>query len=251
MNVRKRIQGALEDQCGTLRVRDVRIGLGYTAVQLEDARTGTAYTMGRNKFRGCSALAGNRPVAGRLAAELLRGLDSESPIESSLGLAAANALANVTPPQAVEGDVLQAVDLFPSDKVAMVGFFSPLVGVIRERVSEIEIFEEDLELSDNLRPASEAVTRLPFCDVALITSTTIINNTVDRLLKAATRCRETILLGSSTPLVPSAFEGTPVTFLSGITVKDSEGILRVVSEGRGTRSFRPFVTKWNVRLTLA
>lgn len=249
MNVRKRIQDVLKDQCGDVRVRDVRIGLGYTAVQLEDGRTGAAYTMGRNKVRGCTALAGNRPVAGRFAGELLRGLDSDSPIESSLGLAAANALANVTPPQAVEGDVLEAVEFFPSDRVAMVGFFSPLVGAIRERVSEIEIFEEDVELSDNLRPASEAVMRLPFCDVAVITSTTIINNTVDRLLMAAAQCRETILLGSSTPLVPRAFDGTPVTFLSGITVKDPEGILRVVSEGRGTRCFGPFVTKWNVRLT--
>jgi len=206
--------------------------------------------MGRNKFRGCSALAGNRPVAGRLATELLRGLDSDSPIESSLGLAAANALANATTPRAVEGDVLQAVEFFASDRVGMVGFFSPLVEVIRERVSEIEIFEEDLQLSDNLRPASEAATRLPFCDVAVITSTTIINNTVDKLLKAAARCRETILLGSSTPLAPKAFEGTSVTFLSGITVNDPGGILRVVSEGRGTRCFRPFVTKWNIHLTM-
>jgi hypothetical protein len=204
--------------------------------------------MGRNNLRGCSALAGNRPLAGRFAAELLHWLDSDSPIESSLGLATANALANVMPPSGLEGDVMRAVEFLPSDRVVMIGLFSPLVEAIRERVSEMEIFEENLEMSDNLRPASEAVTRLPLCNVAVITSTTIINNTVDRLLKAAARCRETILLGSSTPLVPSAFEGTPVTLLSGITVKDPAGILRVVSEGRGTRSFRPFVTKWNIRL---
>ena len=84
--------------------------------------------------------------------------------------------------------------------------------------------------------------------MALITSTTIINDTVDELLEAARDCRELVLLGPSTPLIAEAFEGTAVTWLSGITVDDADGLLRVVSEGGGTRFFRPFVTKWNIPL---
>ena len=229
-------------------VREVRIGLGYTAVQLDDDRTGVAYTLGRDSFSGCSAFTGKRPLAGRPAMELLAYLSSDSLVESALGLATANAIANGTASHCVTGDVLKAVELFSTDSVAMVGFFSPLVAGLQDRVAELEIFEEHSGSLAHLRPSSEAASVIPGCDVAFITSTTIINDTVDELLEAARNCRETILLGPSTPLIPEAFERTAVTWLSGISVDDSDGLLRLVSEGGGTRFFKPFVSKWNIRL---
>jgi len=50
MRLRKRLIDILEPSCSGNVIRDVRIGLGYTAVQLDDGRTGVAYTMGRNCF---------------------------------------------------------------------------------------------------------------------------------------------------------------------------------------------------------
>jgi uncharacterized protein (DUF4213/DUF364 family) len=61
-------------------------------------------------------------------------------------------------------------------------------------------------------------------------------------------CREVILLGPSTPLVPPAFVGTPVTRLSGMITRDTEGLLRVIHEGGGTRYFSQYATKWNMPL---
>ncbi|HUU80023.1 MAG TPA: DUF364 domain-containing protein, partial [Acidobacteriota bacterium] len=84
------------------------------------------------------------------------------------------------------------------------------------------------------------------CDVALITSTTIVNDTVDAMLDAARSCREVVLLGASTPLVPEVFTGTPVTVLSGVVVKRPQEIMRIVSEAGGTRLFRGHVTKVNL-----
>jgi len=248
MRLRKRLIDILEPSCAGHVIRDVRIGLGYTGVQLDDCRTGVAYTLGRDLFRGCTAFSGKRPIAGRPAVEALRYLDSEGLVESALGLATANAIANTGPSQGVTGDVLKSVELFPTDDVAMVGFFAPLVAELQDRVVELEIFEERTGLLPHLRPSAEAVSAIPKYDVAFITSTTIINNTVDELLKAARGCRELVLLGPSTPLITEAFEGTAVTWLSGMTVDEADGLLRVVSEGGGTRLFKPFVTKWNIPL---
>jgi uncharacterized protein len=248
MRLRKRLIDILEPSCTGHVVRDVLIGLGYTAVQIDDFRTGAAYTLGRELFRGCTAFSGKRPIAGRPAVESLRYLDSEGLVESAVGLATANAIANAVPSQGVTGDVLKSVEIFPTDDVAMVGFFAPLVAELQDRVAELEIFEERTGLLPYLRPSAEALSAIPKYDVALITSTTIINDTCDDLLKAARNCRELVLLGPSTPLISEAFEGTPVTWLSGMTVDDAAGLLRVVSEGGGTRVFRPFVTKWNVPL---
>lgn len=244
----RRLLDLLEHACSDAVASDVRIGLGYTSVQIEDGRTGVAYTFGKERMGSCSAFVGGRPLAGNTALDLMRHLGSENLLESSIGLAAANAIANVFPPECVEGDVLKAVELFPTDKAVMVGLFRPLAAQLKERVAAIEIFEERGGMSANIRPPSEAVSALRHCDVALITATSIINHTVDELLEAAINCREVILLGPSTPLVPEAFEGSPVSVLSGMTVHDPPGLLRVISEGGGTRLFRPFVTKCNVRL---
>jgi uncharacterized protein len=248
MRLRKRIIDILEPSCTGHVVRDVRIGLGYTAVQLDNCRTGVAYTLGKELFGGCTAFSGKRPIAGSPAVEALRYLDSEGLVESAVGLATANAIANAVPSQGVTGDVLKSVELLPTDDIAMVGFFAPLVAELQDRVAELEIFEERTGLLPHLRPSAEAVSALPKYDVALITSTTIINDTVDELLESARDCREIVLLGPSTPLIAEAFEGTAVTWLSGMTVDDAAGLLRVVSEGGGTRVFGPFVTKWNVPL---
>jgi len=217
-------------------------------VQLEDGRTGVAYTLGRNSFSGCSAFRGSSPLTGRLASELVDFLGSSNPVESSLGLATANALADASPTGAISGDVLQELEILPTDRVGMIGYFGPLVAQLENRVAKLDIFEEKTKRSDNLRPAAEEIDGLPACQVAIITSTTIINNTIDDLLDAAKSCREVCLVGPSTPLFPDAFQGTSVTCLSGMTVSDSAGILRVISEGRGTRFFTPFTVKWNVRL---
>jgi len=248
MTITSRLKELALEKCGNIRAQDVRIGLGYTGVRLEDGRAGVAYTLGRDSFSGCSAFRGNSPLIGRLASELLEFLGSANPVESSLGLATVNALADASPTGASRGDVLQELEILPTDRVGMIGYFGPLVAQLENRVAKLEIFEEKTERSDNLSPAAEETEKLPACQVAIITSTTIINNTIDDLLDAAKSCREVCLVGPSTPLLPDAFHGTSITCLSGMTVSDSAGILRVISEGRGTRFFTPFTVKWNVRL---
>jgi uncharacterized protein (DUF4213/DUF364 family) len=248
MTIRGTIRELLSRACTDLAVRDVRLGLGYSAVRLDDDRTGVAYTFRDNHVGGCSVFQGARPLAGKPARDLLEFLESSDKIESALGLATANAVANTGQIVGLPGDVLEAVEMLPTDRVGMIGFFGPLIPALENRVRKLFIFEETAESSPNLLPSSEATNLLPECDIALITSTTIINGTIDNLLEAASRCRETVLLGSSTPCVPEAFQDTPVSLLSGMTVVDSTGILQVVSEGGGTRFFKPFVKKWNVRL---
>jgi len=163
-------------------------------------------------------------------------------------LATANAAANKDYLKTDAGDILDVLDLKPTDRVGMVGFFAPLIYSLERRVKSIDIFEERLDFSENLRPASDAVKAMSSFNVAIFSSTTIINKTIDELLSSAKGCREVVLLGSSTPMSPETFVSTPVTWLSGITVNDSDGILRLVSEAGGTRFFKPYVTKWNLRL---
>lgn len=242
-----RIGERLGAMVGDARVADVRIGLGYTAVALEDGRAGLAYTFRDLAKGGCSVFHGKRPLAGRAAADLLSLLDSADAIEAAVGLACANALANTNEVESVDGDVLDLIDLRSDDDVAMVGYFGPLVEPLRRRVRSLTIYEREESTSPAVSPAREAHDGLARSSIALITSTSFVNGTVDALLKAAQGCREVVLLGASTPLLPDVLGLAGATMLSGVVVRDAAAALRVVSEGGGTRQFGPYVRKVGVR----
>ena len=229
-------------------VRDVRIGLGYTAVMLEDGAVGVAYTFHEDAAAGCSVFLGRRPIAGRTTTELLEYLGSAEGVESTVGLAVANALANRPGGDQREGDILELLPTKPDDRVGMVGYFGPLVGPLEERVGELTIFERNTARSERVLPAEAAVARLPQCDVAVITSTALILGEMDGLLEAASACREVALVGASTPLVPPVFAPRGVTLLSGVIVTDGPGILQIVSEGGGMGFFGGRIRKVNIRL---
>jgi len=248
MRVGSRIADCLGDLGLRAAVSEVRLGLGYTAVRLADGRTGLAYTFREAGGSGCSPFRGLRPLSGRLASDLLPLIESADALEAAVGLACANALADTTGAQACEGDTLEHLDLRQEDEVAMLGHFCPLVARLQERVHSLTVFERIARPEGHLRPTSEAPEALRRCQVALITATSIINHTIDSLLESARGCREVAILGASTPLVPSAFHGTPVTLLSGVQVRDPEAVLRIVSEGGGMRWLGPHVRKVSIRL---
>ena len=130
----------------------------------------------------------------------------------------------------------------------MVGNFAPLIASIRQKAKSLLIFEQIDQPKGNLIPSAEIEKRLPDCTVVMITATSIINHSFDRIIQAAINCREIIILGASTPLIPHVFSQTPVTSLSGVIVTNSEEILRIISFGGGMRMFKNCIKKVNLRI---
>lgn len=251
MSIAEAIRARAEDVCGERTVSEVRIGLTYTCVALEDGSAGVAYTYPQTDRGGCSRFRGMGSLAGKKARDLVPLLESTDRTEAAVALAVVNALADCRSIQGTTGDVLDAVEIRPTDRVGMIGLFRPLLPRLRKTAAAVEIFDEQPEKDEEVMPAEQAHDALQKCDIALVSSTSIINHTLDDLFPSLVTCRDVVLLGSSTPLLPEAFTGTPVTMLSGITINDPAGMLQVVGEGRGTRSFKPFVTKWNIPLKKA
>ena len=246
MRITDRIAETLSDIAVDRYVTDVRIGVKYVGVQLDDSSIGAAYLFPESIRCDNVSFPGDNPLTGRNATELLTWLNSDNLLYKSIGLATANALTESLNKEIVPGDIRSVIEFRTGEQVVMVGYFEPLVQGIRNQC-RLNIYELDTSISDGLMESSDATKGLKSCDVALITSTSIINGTIDSLLEAATECREVVILGPSTPLVSEAFNGTPVTLLSGVVVIDDQ-ILRVVSEGGGMKHFKPYVHKLNLRV---
>lgn len=121
-------------------VADVRIGLGYTAVQLDDERCGLAYNF-RDEFReGCGMISTAGTLVGRQASDLAQWARSTDPLISAVGLATLNALTEA-PPTAMDTDLLAELRVASDDVVGMVGYFVPFIAPLRSRGKALHIFE--------------------------------------------------------------------------------------------------------------
>jgi uncharacterized protein (DUF4213/DUF364 family) len=228
-------------------VRDIRIGLGYTGVLLDDGGCGLACTFRDEVEEDCSVLQQAGTVAGRSALEVAAWANALDAVSAAVGVATLNAL--IEPPaNAVESDARELIRVRRNDVVGMVGYFSPLVTFLRGRVARLHIFERRPPSQPDVHPAWTVPMLLPECDVVIITSASLVTRALDGLLERAVRAHEIVLLGPSTPMSPEVFAKRRVTLLSGVHVVDSAGLLRVVSEGGGTRKFGPTVRKLVLRL---
>jgi uncharacterized protein (DUF4213/DUF364 family) len=221
---------------------DIRIGLGYTAVRLDDGRCGLAFTLHEEEYESCCVVPEAGTLTGRSVMELAEYMKSPDTIACAIGLAAANAAID-PPAAAVESDILDVLALKPDDSVGMIGYFGPLVEPVRQRAGELHIFERRPIPDLGVLPDTAAGDFLPECQVVIMSATTLLNHTIDALLDYCRAAREIALLGPSTPFLPEVFGRRGVTILSGLQVVDAPQILRIVSEGGGTRQFGSAVRK--------
>jgi len=231
-------------------VAELRVGLCYTAVLLNDGNAGLAYTFySDKKVHPCCNTIESGSIKGRKAQEIINYSLSDNLIEAAVGLATINALVNQKGKKAIEGDILTVIKTYKTDTVGMVGFFGPLVDPLKESVKKIYIFEEkSIPNCPEVCPAEKITEILPLCDVVILSATAIINKTIDHLLLQAEGVRDIIIVGASTPLLPDIFRKRGVTLLSGIQVVDSARVLQIVSEGGGMRAFKQSIRKVNLLL---
>lgn len=248
MGVKENIIKEATAVAGGKTVADVRLGLGYTSVLLDSDEMGLAYTWQFDPKTECTVFKGMRPLAGKPAASVIELLNSVDTLAVTIGLATANAVLNNREQAYVDGDLTDTMNITSADTIAMIGAFVPVIKSLKERVAKLRVFERNENLVGDFLPAEKAFDYLPESSVVIVTSTSILNSTIDPILEAAAGCREVVMLGASTPLCRPVFADSPVTALSGVVVEDKDAVARVISEGGGMKVFKDYVRKVTLRI---
>lgn len=245
--IARRLHEYISEQLRGIKVAEVRIGVGYAAVALNTRGTGLAAVIRENLGSHCGVVSEAGKLAGMPASELLGYLTNcRNSVEKALGLATANAVLS-TQAQREESDTLALMNLSSKDHVVMVGLFRPLVPRIEQTGAQLTILEQNNALSNVLSFKSRG-NILKTCTVAVITATSILNNTLETILNDLGNPRWVSIIGPSTPVCRDIFAGTPVTHLGGSVVLDRPKVLQIISEGGGTPSLRPYLRFVNVVL---
>ena len=234
MELNKRLYDLFLPQSRNVIVETLSIGLGYTAVTTSDGGTGLSYTYFNDK-KSCMVL--NRDVdhEGGPAEGLLEAILSDTPIERSMGLALINALNHRTalelPDDADNTVMFERFKIDKGRRVAMVGYFGPLVRNFEQKGVLLEI----LDISRGLGDKESFYKKLrDWAQVLLLTSTSILNNSAEEILSHAGKDVKTAMLGPSTPMTADAFRHLPVAMLAGTVPIDQENTLKAVRHGMGT-----------------
>ncbi|AKB26993.1 hypothetical protein MSSIT_0274 [Methanosarcina siciliae T4/M] len=228
-----------------IEVKDVRIGLAYTGVLLSENYGGVACTP-LYEFSCCPALGFTETLKGKTADKLLELALSGKTLEAAVGIATANALSHMLrdlEPEHFRRSYSDILDLVkPEDRVAMVGYFGPLVPKILKITGKLTILEKREIESPQARTLSSEKAReiLPSSDVIILSASTLANGTFDELLSFRGAAREVVLLGPTAPLYPEPFFEKGITAVMGTRIIDPRTMLTVVSEAGGTKKLHKY-----------
>jgi hypothetical protein len=171
---------------------------------------------------------------------------SENPLEAAIGIATANALSQMLrdlEPEKFPVSNIDVLDLIkPEDRVAMVGYFGPLVPKILKITDKLTILEKrEIEVPQTKTlPSEKSREILPASDVIILSASTLANQTFDDLLSLRGTAREVVLLGPSAPLYTVPFFERGITAVMGTRIFDPMTMLTIVSEAGGTKKLHQY-----------
>jgi len=208
-------------------VDDVRVGLKYTAVEVKE-RIGLAYNFSNSFMEPLKS-------AGQLIWKDLTHLaKSWNFIEASIGCASINASLKPNRYKKMEifGHILRLAEDY--ERIGIVGCF-PFVGELKSKAKakgkEVYVFER--KPMRGVLPDAAEEELLPKCDLVIISGSTFVNKTLERLLEISEGY--TLVIGPTTPLTPILFDHG-ADLLAGVLCKN-EKALKIVSQGGGTKEF--------------
>jgi uncharacterized protein (DUF4213/DUF364 family) len=181
---------------------------------------------------------------GRPAFDLTQEALGENGIRRAVGIAALNALADTCwrrrphPDTELQLgiDAFDATEIYPGDRVVVVGAFVPFLRELKRRRQSYLVLEQDpatlkAEELPFFRPAEQAAAVVPQADVLLITGTTLINDTLEELLTLASPAASVTMVGPTVTMLPDAFLRRGADVLGTVRITAPEEFLDILAEG--------------------
>ena len=200
----------------------------FAVVILEDNTSGIFFINLSTKVKEIFQNLNSKVYKGLDPLKLARKFQSKKIFEKSLGLGAINAISQFLFNMAnysfrYVDDSLGLLRIQKSDIIGMVGLFPSLVRTIEQIGSKLIIIEKKSELltkGKNWRVTLNP-TELTRCNKVLITSTTVLNETIDEILDCCSNAEKISMIGPTAGFLPDPLFKRGIHFVGGSHVVDS------------------------------
>jgi len=244
--VRETLGSSIED----LTVERVVLGVFFTGVKLNNGTGGLCFTPVKSIPNAvccpssAKALPSSGKLKGRKALECAEKMLAAGPLSRAIAIAIVNAFSlscwKLQPPVGYSIktglDGMDEVRLRENDYVVVVGAIVPILKALKRRGRPFGILELDTatltpdEMPYYVPPegAGEAVSR---ADWLIITGTTLINGTLEELLKQKKADARVALIGPTASALPAPFFRRGVDIIGGVRVTEPDRVLDIIAEG--------------------
>ncbi len=237
-----------EVKTSKIKVAGVAVGVFYTGVKLSTGHGGVAFTPVQEIPDSvcCPKSYGQMPMSGHLSGqpldEVLEGAMDPNPLRSAIGVAAVNAVSQkilfdwgyARHKPVFHMDVVDAIEIRPTDTVVMIGAFTPYIRRFEGAVKKLHVIERNpkamVKGGTQLLPEEASKRLLPRADVVIASGSTMVNHTLGQLLKLSAGAREFVLSGPTASMVPDPLFKRGVTAMGGVKIIDADMMLKVISE---------------------
>ncbi|MBL8349629.1 MAG: hypothetical protein JNL87_04900 [Burkholderiaceae bacterium] len=209
----------------------------FGAVELDSGALGLSYVLLDDTLAALAGVDG-QALVGSDALALARRWRDGAGAERTLGFAAVNALSRHlfdrdgrVPPDAT--DSIGGLDPQPGEQIGMVGFFPPLVKPVTEHGARLTVVELRADLAGS-HPGFEVTldpAALQTCDKVLMTSTVLLNDTLDTVLAHCRRAKAVVMIGPGAGCLPEPLFERGVTALGGTWIEDRTAFIAALHSG--------------------
>jgi hypothetical protein len=225
------------------------ISLWYTGVMLDNGYVGLCYTPTEDIHR--AHLEGKRNFHGLSVLEALQLVGSFNMIERAVGIATLNAISQYLMDQEeyereMGVDVFEAIEIGKDEEVAVIGYMKPLVEKLRTRTRHVQVFERNARLREDAMPDTFVDLLLPKADTVVISGSSLVNGTIDRILDLSKNAKFVAMVGPTASALPEPFFGRNVRLMAGIHARGS-AVLNAVAEAKPFTEFKRLVKKYVIR----
>jgi uncharacterized protein (DUF4213/DUF364 family) len=238
----QRLIDVVKKDASLRKLAKVMIGIGYTAVLLDDGSCGVSFTFRNELGPECGLIDEAGELTGRNCGEIIDWAMDMNLAKCAVGLACINAVLQQYLEGFSTGNALDEIDFRPGDTVGMIGYFKPVIDKVEGKAKDIFIFERNITDKGMLPDWAEDI-YLPKCDVVIITGTTLLNKTLDGILEKCKKAREIVVMGPTASLCPQVLRDYGVTLLAGVKVVDAERVMKVAGEGGGGLALKDSVAQ--------
>ena len=209
----------------------------FGAVELDSGALGLSYVLLDDTLAALAGVDGQALVGSDALALARRWRDSQG-AERTLGFAAVNALSRqvldlegCAPPDAP--DSIGGLDPQPGDHIGMVGFFPPLVKQVTACGARLTVLELRADLAGQ-HPGFEVTldaSALRRCNKVLMTSTVLLNDTLDAVLTHCGAAERVAMIGPGAGCLPEPLFNRGVSTVGGSWITDRAGFVQALRLG--------------------
>ena len=226
------------------------IGIFFTGVKLTNGAGGMCFTPIKEIPEAvcCPSSVGRAfnpfEVKNMKAVDVLSSLSSREPMKKSAAIATLNALSASCWARGLNSgytiqrkvDALDAVRVEKGKSVALVGAIVPALRALKRRGGTWWVVEQDVrtlkgEELDHYVPAERSEEILRQADVLIITGVTLVNGTLEGILKSAKPEAEIAVVGPSAGLLPGPMFERGVRVVGGVWVQKPDTLLDALAAG--------------------